>query len=143
MPILSPINTGYVSFKLTDAMELKIDETKNVAYIKIIGLVSSKGILDAFDKAVSSDKYRKGMDRLWDFADADLSSIDSETIRKMAQYSLSFPAGINDVKVAFVAKDLEYGLSRMFEISSHAKTPINVFQTIAEAEKWLTDKEAR
>lgn len=119
-------------------MDLRIDEIKNIAYIRIEGLASSKGILDAFDIAVSNEKYKKGMGRLWDFRDADLSSLNAETIMDMAQYSKKFPPGINDVKVAFVTEsELEYGLSRMFEMSSEAKTPIRVFRTIDEAEKWM------
>ena len=121
-------------------MDLRIDEEKNIAYIKITGSASSRGILDAFDMAVSNERYKKGMGRLWDFRDADLSSIHSETVREMAQYSTRFPPGINDVKVAFVTgRELEYGLSRMFEMSSRAKTPIRTFQKIEEAEKWMME----
>ena len=121
-------------------MDIQFDETKNIAYIKITGPASSKQILEAFDIVVSSKKYKKGMGRLWNFTEADLSSIDSDTIREMAQYSLSFPSGINDVKVTFVTnKTLEYGLSRMFQASSNAKTPIKVFKTIEQAEKWMTE----
>jgi len=123
-------------------MDIQFDETKNIAYIKITGPASSKQVLEAFDIAVSSEKYKKGMGRLWDFTEADLSSINSDTIREMAQYSLSFPSGINDVKVTFVTnKTLEYGLSRMFEASSNAKTPIKVFKTIEKAEKWMTERD--
>jgi hypothetical protein len=58
----------------------------------------------------------------------------------MAQYSLRFPPGINDVKVAFVnSTDLEYGLSRMFEMSSKAMTPIRVFRAMDQAEKWMVE----
>jgi hypothetical protein len=58
----------------------------------------------------------------------------------MAQYSLRFPPGINDVKVAFVAsRDIEYGLSRLFEISSKAMTPIEVFRGMDEAERWMME----
>jgi len=125
-------------------MDILFDETKNIAYIKITGLVSSKEILKAFDIAVSSEKYKTGMGRLWDFTEADLSSIDSYTIREMAQYSLSFPPGINDVKVAFATdKTLEYGLSRMFQSFSDAKTPIRVFKTIKQAETWMIEKDDR
>ncbi len=120
-------------------MDLRFDEKKNIAYIKITGSVNSQDVLKAFDAAVSSEKYQKGMARLWDFTEADLSAIDSDTIREMAQYSLSFPSGINDVKVAFVtARSTEFGLSRMFQMSSKAKTPIEVFKTIEQAEKWMT-----
>ena len=121
-------------------MDLRIDDEKNIAYIKLSGLLSKEVILRAFDSTVSDRKYNKMMGRLWDFRDADLSSLDSKVVTEMAQYSLKFPPGINDVKVAFVTSgDLEYGLSRMFEISSHAKTPIHVFRTMDEAEKWMME----
>ena len=121
-------------------MELRIDEEKNIAYIKLSGLLSKKAILSAFDLTVSDKRYRKGMGRLWDFRDADLSSLDSETITAMAQYSLRYPPGINDVKVSFVTStELEYGLSRMFEMSSEAKTPIRVFRAMDQAEKWMME----
>ena len=121
-------------------MDLRIDEEKNIAYIKIIGKVSSKDILAAFDVAVSSDKYGKGMGRLWDFTDIDLSSLDSDLIPQMAQYSQSFPPGISDVKVAFVVtKGNEYGLVRMFQAYSeiYAITQVKIFASIEEAEKWM------
>ena len=121
-------------------MKLCIDTEKNIAYIKLSGQLRQKEILSAFDLAVADNRYREGMGRLWDFRDADLSSLKSETVFEMAQYSLNFPSGINDVKVAFlVSRDFEYGLSRMFELSSNSKTPINVFRTMDEAEKWMME----
>jgi hypothetical protein len=126
------------------SMELKIDQEKNIAYIKIIGPVSSKDILEAFDVAVSDEKYKKGMGRLWDFTEIDLSSIESSVIPSMARHSLLFPPGICDVKVAFVVtKTMEYGLTRMFQMHSDldAKTKVIIFNTIDEAERWMTKKE--
>lgn len=121
-------------------MDLQIDEEKNIAHIKLSGQLDRKKILDAFDVTVSDQRYKYGMGRLWDFRDADLSSIESDTVIEMAQYSTRFPPGINDVKVAFlVSRDYEYGLSRMFEMSSESKTPIMVFRTMDEAEKWLVE----
>ena len=112
-------------------MDLRIDEEKNIAYIKLSGLLSKKVILSAFDLTVSDERYKNGMGRLWDFIDADLSSLDTKTITEMAQYSKRFPPGINDVKVAFVTgRDIEYGLSRMFEMTSKAKTPIRAFRAM-------------
>ena len=121
-------------------MDLRIDEEKNIAYIKLSGKLSREVILNAFDLTVSDKRYKNGMGRLWDFRDADLSSLDTETITEMAQYSLRFPPGINDVKVAFVtSRDIEYGLSRLFEISSKSKTPIEVFRGMDEAENWMIE----
>ena len=61
----------------------------------------------------------------------------------MAQYSLSFPPGINDVKVVFVVTEtMEYGLTRMFQTYSdlHASTQVMVFDTIDKAEKWMMEE---
>lgn len=124
------------------AMILKIDEIKNIAYIKITGKVSSQDILDALDLAVSSEKYRKGMGRLWDFTQIDLTSLKTNVIPAMAQYSLQFPAGIRDVKVAFaVNKPMEYGLTRMFQAYSgmYAESQVMVFNTVKKAEEWMTE----
>ena len=68
-------------------MDLRIDETKNIAYIKLSGSVSSTDILKAFDIAVSSEKYKEGMGRLWDFTDIDLSSIPSSVIKETTEIS--------------------------------------------------------
>ena len=122
-------------------MDLRVDQTKNIAYIRLSGLLSKEIILEAFDTAVSDQRYRKGMGRLWDFRNADLSLLDSSTIEEMAKYSMNFPPGINNVKVAFVAqRELEYGLSRMFEAYSRdGKTSVAVFFTLEEAEDWLSE----
>lgn len=121
-------------------MELKIDQEKNIAYIKLAGSISSKDILDAFHRAVSDEQYGKGMGRLWDFTKVDLSALDLGIIPEMAKHSLLYPPGICDVKVAFVVlKAHEYGLTRMFEAYSdlYAKSKVFIFYSIEEAEEWL------
>jgi hypothetical protein len=121
-------------------MDIRIDEEKNIAYIELSGTLSEKIIFSAFDLAVSDKRYKKGMGRLWYFKDADLSSLDTETIAGLGQHSIGFPRGINDVKVAFVTnEDVEYGLTRMFEILSKTMTPTRVFRSMGEAEKWMME----
>lgn len=121
-------------------MELQFDEGLNIAHIKLSGELSERIILEAFDAAVSHEKYRTGMSRLWDFSDADLSSLDAATVIRMTKYSARFPPGISNVKVAFVATTpLEYGLVRMFEAHSEdVDTQVRVFHTTEEAVTWLT-----
>ena len=123
-------------------MAIRIDEEKNIAYIKIIGKVRSRKILDSFDQTVSSKNYKKGMGRLWDLTEIDLSLLETELIPRMARYSLKCPAGIRDVKVAFVVTEsLEYGLTRMFQTYSemYAKSQVRIFDTIEKAEQWMID----
>ena len=124
-------------------MELRIDETRNIAYIKLTGRLGKQEILEAFDAAVSHERYRMGMGRLWDFRDADLSLLDASTIQEMARYSTTFPAGIDDVREAFVtSRNVEFGLLRMFEaysVSAEARTTIAVFDAMQDAETWMAD----
>jgi hypothetical protein len=125
---------------------LRFDAGKNLACIKMSGPLSGPAILSAFDAAVDSPEYRPGMARLWDFTEADPSSLDSETLRQMALHSLRFPPGVRDVRVAFVAPtDLGFGLARMFEAFSDGVAAITprVFHTRDEAEAWLGGSPAR
>ncbi len=82
-------------------MDLQIDEEKNIAYIKLSGGLSKEAIPDAFEATVSDKRYKHGMGRLWDFRDADLSSLEPDTVFEMAQDYMRFPPGINYVALAF------------------------------------------
>lgn len=121
-------------------MELRFDESGKFAVIEMSGSLDRETVLRALDAVVADARYCKGMGRLWDFRAADLSSLDSATVAEMAQYTRQFPPGINDVKVAFAtSRDLEFGLSRVFEMSSRAATSIRVFRSLEEAEEWLAE----
>jgi hypothetical protein len=121
-------------------MDLRFDETRNLVRIRLLGRLDRDTILGALEACVADPRYASGMGRLWDFTEADLSQLDSDTVREMAQYTLKFPPGIGDVKVALVtARNLDYGLSRMFEMSSRAATPIRVFRAMDEAVAWLAE----
>lgn len=121
-------------------MKLKYFKDKKYCIIKLKGLLTKEIILHAFDASVSHINYEMGMGRLWDFTEADLSKLDSNTIQSMAQHSQKFAPGINDVKVAFVVKrDLEYGLTKMFEAFSYkAKVNIQIFRSLQEAGEWIS-----
>ncbi|CAB5081853.1 hypothetical protein D3OALGB2SA_662 [Olavius algarvensis associated proteobacterium Delta 3] len=149
--LMSRVTLGTMTFGAPDwgcdekaprALITEYDEIKNIAYIKMTGKVDSKDILDALDRAVSSEKYKSGMGRLWDFTEIDLTSLASEVIAEMAQYSLQFPPGVRDVKVAFaVTKPLEYGLTHMFQAYSdvYAASHVMVFDTVHKAEAWMRE----
>ena len=121
-------------------MKLSFDKNGKFVHIKFTGKLTAVEILKAFDVAVYHKNYQPGMGRLWDFTDADLSDFTSGIISEMAQYSLKFPEGINDVKVAFVvSRTVEYGLARMFEaFSNKANTKIMVYYDMNNAVKWLS-----
>ncbi len=119
-------------------VDITYHKEKKFVIIKLTGLLNREMILDAFDQAVSNDQYEPGMGRLWDFSEADLSGLDANTIRAMTKHPQKYPDGIGDVKVAFVThRDLEFGLTNMFRLTSDAATPINLFRSIEAAQSWL------
>ena len=94
----------------------------------------------AFDRVVSDIKYPGGMNRLWDLCEVDLSGISVMDIREIAGFRRQYTSTRAGEKVVLVApKDLEYGLSRMFQISCEEQVRIFVCRSIAEAEEWLAD----
>jgi hypothetical protein len=119
-------------------MSFDFNKEQNFCIIKMAGLLTSEQIFHAFDAAVSHIEYQKGMARIWDFRKADLSLVNTDSIMSMAQYSLAFPEGVNDVNVAFVVKrDLELELVNKFKsFASKAKTPIQIFKSIEDALTW-------
>jgi hypothetical protein len=123
-------------------MELKFDEEKNIAYIKLSGAVREEDVLGAFDSAVSSKKYQKGMGRLWDLRDVDLSSLSPASIDRFFSHHSKFQTEINDVKVALVATNhVEFGIAQIYELyASDLITDTHVFNDIAAAEAWMMQK---
>ena len=123
-------------------MDIVIDQEKNIAYIKLSGILSENLIKEAFNKTVYDKQYKKGIGRLWDFRKADLSGFNTEMIARMANYPTQFDEDIESVRVAFVmGRSLEYGLGRMFEaFSVNVKNEIKVFYEMDEAEKWMTEE---
>jgi len=123
-------------------MELRIDEKKNIAYIKLSGVVTEKDILGAFDATVSSNNYQKGMGRLWDLRDVDLSSLSPASLDRFFSHHSRFQTEINDVKVALVATNhVEFGIAQIYELyASELITDTHVFHDIAAAEAWMMQK---
>ena len=69
-------------------MDLRTCEAKSIAYIRLTGPLNREIILEAFDAAVMDKRYRKGMGRLWDFRDANLSSLDSFQVEEIAKQKM-------------------------------------------------------
>ncbi len=57
-------------------MDFLFDSETNTVSIRLVGSLDRETILGALDACVSDDRYRSGMGRLWDFREADLSSLD-------------------------------------------------------------------
>jgi len=122
-------------------MKHEFHKEENYCIIKMSGLTTSEQIFHAFDAAVSHINYQKGMARIWDIREADLSKLTPDSINSLAQYTPSFQKGINDVKVSFVVKrEMEFEVvTNIKSVASKTKTPIKIFHSMNEAKNWIKE----
>ncbi len=81
---------------------------------------------------------------IWDFTEADLSSITADEIRALASGVERLAHSREGGKTAIVApEDISYGFGRMYQIFAEIYAQIadiKVFRSKLEAERWLSDK---
>jgi hypothetical protein len=121
--------------------KVEIDEENGIIRIALEGRHSPRTIV----AAVSSIADRPRMHRLWDLTGADFSALDFEAIALMTKDITSLPRVDPNVRVAIVAaRDVDFGLARMFETLREGETPavIRVFRTREDAEVWLAEMAA-
>lgn len=120
---------------------LSFDLANNICFIKLEGVADYAAIKSAFGQSIASPKYHKGMNRLWDFRGADMSSLTTEQIRKVGGLVSDSGAGVNDVRSATVVDgSLEYGLIRMYQSITEisVKVDLLVTRSYEEAKAWVS-----
>ncbi len=81
---------------------------------------------------------------IWDFTEADLSSITADEISALASGVKRLAHSREGGKTAIMApEDISYGFGRMYQIFAEIYAQIadiGVFRSKLEAERWLSDK---
>ncbi len=125
-----------------NTVELCFKPQKNLIWIKCSGVLQVEKLLKACDNALEDPQYQKGMGRIWDVTDADLSQITTEQVAEVTSYLSARSDDVNYVRVAVVANSpLGFGLARVFATVSEqtAKNEVMPFRTIQEAEAWVSE----
>ena len=118
----------------------QIDRKRNVRIHRLIGPTSVPELEKISAGFYKSPDYDLGMNALWDLKDADFSSVTSSDIDSIVGLAKKLWGQGGKRKVALVVtKELDYGLSRMYEILMSEVTSDNimVFKDYDKAEKWL------
>ena len=110
-----------------------------------LAICTCSGILE-IDEAMNGAKSLwqtqdwLGKAAVWDFRKAHFN-LSSSDIEKVSQFILHHQPAIPPSKISFVAlSDLEYGLSRMFEVyRQDQRTDFRVFRDFEEALNWARD----
>ena len=133
-----PLSQDMVMSKL----KLIFKPHKNLVIIKCSGDMQVKSLLEACDEALSDPQYKKGMGRIWDVFDADLSQITTEQVHEITSYLTTRADDVNYVRVGIVAgNSLGFGLARVFSsVSDHtAKNKVMPFRSLEDAEEWVSE----
>ena len=123
------------------AVQTTIDAAAGIITHKVTGDLLIEDVQQAFAVRTGHPDYRPGMSILWDLSQANASRMTSSDIRRIAGQNKARlkKAGV-PYKAAFLApRDIEFGLSRMYEMFADASLVENrVFRTLEYARRWLS-----
>ena len=117
-----------------------VDKKAAVMIHTITGKMTFDEIKSSYEAILSHPDFQEEMDAIWDIRDADASKFDSQDVIKIARYFETQLKNRAEYKVAvIVSRDLEYGLSRTYQVAA-ADLPakIGIFNNLEEAKIWLT-----
>lgn len=123
----------------------EIDRSRRIVFTQAIGILTAQDIF-AYQKEVWSDPELRSYDECVDMSA--VTSIEGATemnMRALAELSVQADNSAMPTKFAIIAaKDLHYGLARMYETyrSMQQKNAryISIFRTREDALRWLDEK---
>jgi hypothetical protein len=124
------------------AITTRIDKESNLRLHTVKGTLTLKELLEKLKEVYSEPDYRPEMDVIWDLREADLSPFSTSDIRKVGDYVSGHWGAESGSKAALVvSRDLDFGLSRMYEffLESRTSSEVQVFRDYDEAMDWITD----
>lgn len=117
-----------------------VDRERDLTVQTVSGDISGDDLILAIREFFAGDKTSH---TLWDFRDADLSSLSGNTVRRVAAEAFRFTDQIPSGKTAIVARtDLVFGLGRMFEAFqeiSNSTRSHQTFRSMEAAMNWITE----
>jgi hypothetical protein len=108
------------------------------------GPLTREGFERFIEELVTNPGWRRGMNILSDYREAEAKPLSAEDIRAMSAYYASLQERLGPGKSALVVSDsLEYGIARMWISLTEMKVSreLRVFHSISEAERWLREAE--
>ena len=106
----------------------------------VTGEITFEEVKSSYRTILSHPDFQEDMHAIWDLRDADASKFDNQDVIRLARYFETRLKNRVIFRVAvIVARDLEYRLSRMYQVAS-ADLPakIGIFINLEEAKKWVT-----
>jgi hypothetical protein len=116
-----------------------VDKKASVAIHMVTGEITFQEIKSSYESVRSHPDFKENMNSIWDIRDADASKFDSQAVIRIARYFEIQTKNRAKYKVAIiVSRDLEYGVSRKYQVAA-ADLPakIGIFTNLEDAKKWV------
>ncbi len=118
----------------------EITRHKNLRSHIVTGVITASVLKKYLAHIYSSSDQHAEMDVFWDLTEADFSAISTNEVRDFVEYVSNQWGKKRKSKAALVVSgDLDYGLSRMFQIMIEGTTSnkVSVFKGRHEAKRWI------
>jgi len=118
----------------------EIDKQKNIRWHVVTGRIDVREVAEYLKRIYASSDSNSEMSVFWDLQTADFSAVTSEDIRSLMAYvGKIWGKGGKSKAALVVSNDLDFGLSRMYQIMMEGATSsaIEVFKDIDAAKEWI------
>jgi hypothetical protein len=121
-------------------VETVIDNKIGLMIRTVTGELIFEEIKSAFEASLTHPDFHKDMHVIWDLRNADASKLYQQDVIRIARYFEAQLKNRVDYKAAIVvSRDLEYGLSRMYQVAvADLPAKIAIFRRLEDAKKWVT-----
>ena len=118
-----------------------IDRTAGLVIHTATGELTLDEITEAFEARLKHRDFRPGMNVLWDYRRATISSLSTQDVQQLVAFNQRIASARGGGLSAIVApKDVDYGISRMFQIHSQdLPWHTMVFRNLESALEWFSD----
>ena len=95
----------------------EINKKKNIRCHIVRGVIDVRELTEYLKEIYNFSDFDSGMSVLWDLQEADFSSVSKEDVRSLMEYvGKQWGKGGKSKAALVVSHDLDYGLSRMYQI---------------------------
>ncbi len=121
------------------AISTIIDSETELRTHVITGELTPEDLIATFEEAFSRDDFQVGSHALWDFRGATGKDLLAGNVRSLVDAVVKHRSGDEGTRIAVVvARNLDFGLARMYQQMLEASTEVKVmvFRDRDEAEIW-------
>ena len=123
-------------------IDIKYDQDRKILNISVSGKSDFNEFSSTLETITNSKDFPPNIRTVWDIRQADFSFANFQLVKEVVKIRSKFSKRSHCRSALVVSSNLQYGLSRMFEMLSDGKIQhkLRIFRDLEEGEKWLLEK---